>query len=790
MNRINRLAVFLVFLWAILPGRADTWRMYSPFAGVESMAETKGRVYYASAGALYAFDKANGETLAFTQLEGLNGTEVTGVYAPFYSTMVAIAYADGQIDILYDNGKLSSLPDIKDSGMPNKNILSIAFNSSGTEMLVATGFGIVRYNMQKLEVLDSGKYDHALTVIAYYGDMPVAYNAGTLYALPSGKSTRDWNNWVKVGNYGIVEMLTVQGRLYAILTEQGVKWPVIYTDMRPGDQSPYRKLTTTPAISLSQGNPMDPLFISLSGSIASVDADNLLTGSYPLPKVLEACPFTAMEGSSDLWFGTKQGLVNADLSSSVPFVGEPINPGEMSVREVYSLEFGNSGNLYIGNRGNSNVFQIGTDVEARAAMLTPDGRFMDITPRTLSSYKHPGTVLTGIIDPLCLHEDPDIPGRYYMGGLQEGLYALSTPDATETLHFTPDNSPLTDYWGVRAQDITFDGNGFMWLLTEAEPGSPSLHALMPQARLDNNEIEKSDWITAELSSTFYASRDGKLIASADGRHLYAKGNNDILIYDTKGTPDLNDDEAEHVTEFIMAEGMGGASFTRITDLMEDPLNGRLWIATTEGLFYIPSPFRVSNGAVEIVKPKVARNDGTQLADYLLSTQFIQGMAMDSNRHIWFVTKDSGIFLTNADGTSILATYNTSNSSLTSNNVLSVAVDPQGSGKVYFGTKHGLLLLESDFSSGAENYDKVKIYPNPVRPDYFGDVTIEGLVAGSYVTILSSAGNRVATLQTEGGTAHWSARNVSGNRVPAGVYYVLAASEKHDGRPVGKIVVIR
>ena len=112
--------------------------------------------------------------------------------------------------------------------------------------------------------------------------------------------------------------------------------------------------------------------------------------------------------------------------------------------------------------------------------------------------------------------------------------------------------------------------------------------------------------------------------------------------------------------------------------------------------------------------------------------------------------------------------------LPSNAVYSVFCDPR-SNIVYFGTANGLLAYNSTSSPAAEDFSEVYAYPNPVRPDYTGWITIKGLMDNSLVKIADSAGNVVAQIKSDGGMAVWDGCNVSGERVRTGVYFVFVSA---------------
>lgn len=771
--------------------RSDSWHHYQAFAGVDQLAQTQSRVYFVSGGSLFAYDKRQDETLVLSTQNDLNDSDVTGVYASVGSTNAIVTYSSGNIDILTDKGKVINMPDIKDSRMSVKNINSVAFSDDDKEMLVGTAFGVVKYNLERHEVKESCIFNVNVTSVGYIDNMAVIATGNTLYWCGSGSRFSDILTWESVEGYSVVSMTYNSGLLFGVLWHQGLTVPVLFNYDSVSDKIVYRVLSQTSVKETSPGNNGAPFFAATSDYMMWFDNNGNLIKTASLTDELSDTPFTAASGAGSVWFGLSRGIQQVDMMSTPLKLSETITVGELSVHQIHLMNFGKSGKLYMSNRGNSNVFGTSGTIVGHQSIMNEDGDFVDITPMGLSEpYNTTGRNENGyLMAPTFIKESGRDSGTYYSGNIMGGFYGLSSDDGHEIVHYSDRNSTLTDYWGVRVQDIAFDPRGFMWVLSERTPGLPSLMCLSPEGIAKGTAVSKNDWYEAKITSDFYASRDGKLLVSKNGRYVYIKGENDIFVYDTKGTADFSDDTGYQIKNFRLYDGSGTFSPLRFNAMLEDPSTGAIWVATTDGVFYISNPFNVTNQSVDIVRPKVPRNDGTDLADYLLSTQWVYSMACDPAGHKWMTTRESGVYLVSGDGTEILKNFTKDNSDLDSNCVFSVACDPAGSDKVYFGTENGLMVYRSDYSAGKNDFSNVKIYPNPLRPDYYGDVVIEGLMDGSKVKIVSSAGTLIAELQSEGGTLRWNARS-GGTRIPSGVYYVMASSEDGDAGAVGKIVVVR
>ena len=119
------------------------------------------------------------------------------------------------------------------------------------------------------------------------------------------------------------------------------------------------------------------------------------------------------------------------------------------------------------------------------------------------------------------------------------------------------------------------------------------------------------------------------------------------------------------------------------------------------------------------------------------------------------------YYVSADGREIIDNFTRSNSIIPSNEVHSIVCEPNSS-DVYFGTTNGVAVYHSTITPAASDFSDVYAYPNPVRPDYTGWITIKGLMDNSLVKIADSAGNVFLQTRSEGrygdvGRMQWSWR---------------------------------
>ena len=121
--------------------------------------------------------------------------------------------------------------------------------------------------------------------------------------------------------------------------------------------------------------------------------------------------------------------------------------------------------------------------------------------------------------------------------------------------------------------------------------------------------------------------------------------------------------------------------------------------------------------------------------------------------------------------------------------MDIKVD-HATGEVYFATDKGLVSFHSDATIEDEDFSNVTVFPNPVRPDFSGPITIQGLGYQSDVKITDIAGNLVFKTTSNGGTVIWDGKTLQGDRVQSGVYLVWKATATGaKGKNVAKILFI-
>ena len=397
-----------------------------------------------------------------------------------------------------------------------------------------------------------------------------------------------------------------------------------------------------------------------------------------------------------------------------------------------------------------------------------------------NEFEQPTSQMIGhdYIDLLCMDFDPKKEG-HVMVGAKGGVYEFQ--DGKFIKHYGRQNSVLES--GVNSDNYTivstlkYTDNGDLWVLNsmvdnpiwKIEHGSGNW--------VNYPHLEMSTPAKYNLVSLLQSRYNKNIMWFANNYYM----ENRLYAYDF-----VNDKLVGHGPNFTNEDG------TVITPVMvyalAEDLDGNVWIASSNGPFYISSADAIA-GNDAFIQHKVPRNDGTNLADYLLSDVKTRCIAVDGANRKWMGT-ENGVFLISSDCNTLLQHFTTENSPLPSNTVYDICID-NNSNIVYFATERGLCSYASDATQPSEEMtkDNVYAYPNPVTPEYTGKITIVGLSFNADVKIVTSNGVLVNQGRSTGGSYQWDGRDLKGKRVASGVYMVQAATETGDKGVVCRIAVV-
>lgn len=718
-----------------------------------------GKILCATTSGVIVFDPVFSSASRLSTVNGLTETGLATIAWSAETETFIIAYANTNIDLL-KNSRITNMPDILRKNIPGlKQIYRI--RTKGNMAYLACSFGIVVIDLKKNEVYDTwkpgtGSDANIVFDITFSGQRILAATATGVYeadlsdpglayfgnwdrhnGLPTPSAA--YNNIVTAGNNIFVNRTQTIPSADSVFIWNG-SWQFVY------------KTTTVPNLSF-ESTANNEVIISSSNSIKTLNENGTLLSELNTYGIISATPYNAIKSGNTLWVADRKNGLVAVYSSSNSEVILPPGPG---YNTLVSLTAGN-GNLYMAG-GAVNAAWENTGSVAKISALI-DNQWLTLPE-------------TAFLDPLRIVEGKD--NNFFVSTWGMGLLEYSGTDLIN--HYNQNNSPLNSSVAgqpyVRVCGLAFDSADNLWLT---------------HSGVDNNiKVLRPDrsWITIPV--TIDAPTIGDLIITRTGKKwIVLPRGHGIFVYDDKNTlSTFNDDVYRKLTVTDTEDNTLPYVYCTTEDL-----EGNIWVGTDQGPVIYFNPERIFEDDIKAVRIKIPRNDGSGLADYLLGTEQITSISVDGANRKWVGTLNSGAYLLSADGLNTIRHYTTENSPLLSNTILSLSVD-LSNGLVWFGTPNGVLSLRGDAPEGKDELKNVYSFPNPVRHDYIGVVTIAGLVRDTNVKITDISGNLVFETTSTGSEAAWDLKNYKGERVATGVYLAFCAAPGGTGSTVIKMLVIK
>lgn len=818
MKKILYLILF-ISLWNVGKAADSDWRIHPIFdEEVAHVVETPEYVYFTSKNtkdfgtadvfsSLFRYDKKGEELMELSTTNLLNGNNVRTIMYNPAKGYLAVVYKDFNIDLLYNNGDVVNIPYYSLATLSSsKNVNSITYDGPNNRLYLATDFGYVAINDKKYEVAESRIYGEPLKAITRLGDQYLIIRGNDLLKAPVSSSRLSLDQYTHAGTFNNPVSLHPLNDNTFLLVEGLNNYKYIYKIVADGEGFKSEKImegtvynieNTSTGLSVAGA---DRIYLFRNdGSVSSETRPEGYTGSAAVST-----------SGSEIW----NGLMRKGLSS-VKKTGETWSVTRdwmlpNAPATFVSTSFANhptKGFLML-NYGTTPVtFTINDNVPMQLSGYK-QGRWTNYAP----SYTNPAR--TNILLPSNgIAVDPDNPKYVYVTSYHNGFARFNLEDPNDIIHLSRSNDPNAGQDGFVALDFLgpssfasmsvpyFDNKGNLWILflesLDREEPNPHYICWLAEDRkattsAQNIRLPKhvefdvyipysNLWLSIPLKKT------------GNGLHVMTVMENNITFFnvlDTKGTPvETSDDKIYTFPNFTDTDG-NEVFLGRVRYLYEDQSTGYVWICYDGGVCYF-APSQVLAGNYQLHRVKVPRNDGTNLADYLLDGVAVNELAVDADGRKWFATSGGGLICTTSDGREILEEFNTSNSPLPSDMVYGVGYNSENN-SLMISTENGYIEYSLPSSTSSSSKADIKAYPNPVRPEYSGYVTITDIPQGSFVKITDSAGHLVKELGTMTGfEILWDISDWKFNRVKSGVYHIMVSPSNEDSSytAVGKILVV-
>ncbi len=747
---------------------AGQWTAQLSYHNATQVLSADHRLFSLTNGSLMSYNTQDNEVRTFSKTDGLSDNNISHLaYSPAQKTLLLI-YNNANIDLIrIDTDEVTNLAQVKNSSLSDKTINSVTV--VGNEAFLGTNFGVIVLNLQKQEI--SNTYEFArkvVSVTAADGYLVALTTAGIMRGQRSS-NLQEAAAWTLTDATALTQVANVEGTLYAI-GSQG-----LYKIGMPGAVPVFLHSGDFTFANFT----VSPFLLGNGADVTTFDPGTGTTTALTAP--LSVKMLTHLNGYYWAAAAYRGLLAFTRTENNLTQAGEAIIPNSPIRNYAYYITQNADRSRFLVAGGSLNYNRLTFE---GTAMYRDAYKWKNLEDDSVSNK-------TGrrYVNATAIAESPGNADKHYVSTAGIGLLVFEQGKFVKQYDNT--NSPLQsilpndvnnrDY--VRLNGLKFDAEGNLWIVNNEV--DTTVRVLTPDDK----------WHSFYFADLAYHPTLEKMIIDRSGRiwivsrRTTSKTNAGVFMLTPGVLASTADDKTKFRYTFTNQDGVS-YQFNTIYAIAED-LNGQIWVGTSKGPFVISNPADYAAQNFTFTQVKIPRNDGTNYADYLLYDVPITALAVDGANRKWFGTDNDGIYLFSADGVTHLAHFTTANSPLPSNNITDLSISPL-TGEVLIGTDAGMIAYQSGVTEGLSELssNNLKVFPNPVRPEYAGLITITGLTQEADIKITNASGQLVAAGTSEGGTFRWDGRMQSGLPAPSGVYFVLAATADGNKGASARITIIR
>lgn len=749
------------------------WDDFLPYNRGLSVTQSDDAIYYGTEYSILKLDKDDLNPSFIGKTEGLGDVGIQTINFDRMNEQLIIIYNNSTIDV-YTELEIVTISDIKDNKniVGSKKILDVHIFDENSAFL-ATGFGIVELNLKTLDFGSTIFTEIPVNDICSDNNVLYAATENGIYSIIVTENTNiaDFSKWHRIGdelglseNYS-AEWIEVSGdNIYTVINEE------LLVSNNKADFAVTADSTINAQdisfLSKVQGGIIVGLETMAARSKAFILKDD---GSQK--EIGNGCINFVKNAIQDeegrVWFAEQY----SGFRYTKPNAGgceEPIRfntPSDIKVTDIDIIK----DELYIATGGADieNGYKLLDDPFNFSGILNFNGEIW----KSFTGNSLPIISEKNIFNLLQVEVNPNNE-KIMFGSFLNGLLEYD-PATNEVNYFDNTNSPLHGFSIAPDQErisgIAFDKTGNLWINNF---GSPTPLAV----RDTKGEWSSFNVNTGEGLVECIVDQSGYVwsvvIGSGDGVHVYDPGQ-DVLS---------SSDDQQRVITSSNSEIDG-----KVNSVIED-LDGQIWVGTTKGPVIFDSGSGIFDSSSRGNRRKVLQDS---IVAFLLETEDIRTMEVDGANRKWFGTRN-GIFVQSPDGELQIEHFTSENSPLFNNTIKELKFD-ENKGVMYIGTDYGVQLFRTE-TLGAQNVHNSTVYafPNPVTPNYNGDIYIKGLARDANVKITDLNGKLVYETNALGGQAVWNGMDYNGKKATTGVYLVFSTGVQSFDTPdtyVTKIMIV-
>lgn len=725
------------------------WKSYAPYHNAIAITQNDNQIFWATDLSIIIQEKSDGSVRFIGKENGLSDAGISSIkHSPSKDALV-VAYNNSNVDLIL-GGQVINLNFIQTNTNLTGDRSIFDINFVGSIAYLSTAFGIVELDIPRAEFRNTIFTGLSVSDTEVWNDQLLATTSEGIYAVALDGSVNvvDFSQWALwdqsngfPNDYSAESVAIFNDNLYVSIDN------IIYRY----DGTVLTEVYRASGFTTKYMTPGDSHLIvgyecnNCNGSVVFIDASEEIT---PVGNGCVARPFGAIQVGESIFFAD----LFSDLRRSTSVGGDcqSFAFNSPNTRNVSDIET-DGDNIYIASGGRS---VIGNNVDlGDGVFFFQEGNWTAYNQFNVPLFSERGADR----DFLKIKKHPSL-DKVFIANYYGGLYVFEGGDWEL---YDDTNSSLRGIPGfeerIRIGSLSFDSDDNLWMT----------------AHLSNEPLAvmtaDGTWKSFSLP-TSTAVKD-VVVDAFDNKWITIYGNTEGILVFNEG--DIDNDRDDQVKLFTAANSELPTNQVNIVEVDQD---GIIWAGTTEGVITFEcgsDPF--NDNCIGSARIADAGNRGL-----LLQTEDTRVIGVDGANQKWFGTTN-GIFVQSPDGEEEVLRLTEENSPLYANTIVDFAFDNE-SGEVFIGTTSGVQSYRSDVTRGSvlHNQDAL-VFPNPVRPDYQGEIAISKLAQNANVKIADIKGQIVYETKAKGGTALWDGRDLNGNRVATGVYLVFSTVQDNLGK---------
>lgn len=734
--------------------RLYNWEALTSHKSIRAAAlDNDNNLWCASSGGIVRFDIDSKEIELFDNTNGLSSVNYSSIaFISDINTVIA-GSNQGNIDVIFEDGRILNIYDIANSNLTNKRINEIAYING--KVYIAGDFGLTEFNPNPEGSVFEQTFGDSYRLVSvnkvrfFKNKIYIATEQNGVQILDVNKNISDPKNWETINrdngllSNSIQDIFYFNNELYIAGHKKVYKYSNdVIEEIFASD------FDLNLLFEFENNLYVDDLFAFVSltsnNSFAYYGNDTISSSTHNGLNILNDKIYL---------FGEKEGLIELYNNQ----ITNKYSPNTSFTNAIFDMEFDSKGNLWL-TTGNSGFMKYdGNDWEYfNSFIVNSEGENI---PQ--NSYKK-----------IAINSNDDI----YLGyrGNAGQVVMRNNNGEYDYVMYNESNSgfvgidPTKPPSFFEAAETQFDRNGVAWTINWADfyPGPVLIAEDNGQFYSFNNcaGISKRGFFHLAIDNS-----GTKWLGADQSRDLEG-----LVLYNENGTLE---DKSDDICMNIMTRDLPELVNNTITTLAVDK-NGWVWAGTPTGITYFLNPSALlyddDPRSLVAVGPNIFQ-------DFAVNHIFV-----DALNYKWISTS-SGLYVYNSDATEQISFINTTNSPLPTNDVRHVNIN-ESTGEVFIATSLGLYKANSISIRPSQEYDII-CYPQPFKTNDGNLLTIEGLAGQSDVRITTSNGQLIRQISALGDKIFWDGKDQSGNFVKSGVYLILASSGVENIQSVQKIAII-